>query len=425
MAKEIPRAFKNRQATNDLVAWLHTQFEGLPTFPTLAATASENQQLGLNILGHFCYPSGLQQSVKSIVRSLSEVNIPVQRRDVPAHYQVDGSDHADYLDFETYDVTLIHAQPHPNLDIPYEDVSYNQAGLTARPDVYRIGYWYWELEDVPTTWKDAAESVDELWAPTKFIADAMRKDLSATITPMSPGVKLGEVETVERSSIGVGKDEFMFLYMFDVKSFLMRKNPLAVIEAFKRAFRKDDRAKLVIKVSSGSRDPKGFALLKKKAEEVNAILIDKVLSRERSYGLIDACDSYVSLHRSEGFGLTMAEAMLMGKPVIGTAYSGNMDFMTESTSLLVDYSLIPCQSYVHKNFNEHKWADPSVDHAAECMRWVYNHQDEAKAMGDRAKVYATDVLSPKVSGERMKARLQEIYAMRNHRRESSLEKKAA
>ncbi|MCA9067339.1 MAG: glycosyltransferase, partial [Planctomycetaceae bacterium] len=381
--KRFPQAFKTRQGTNDLVAWLHTQFEDLPTFPTLAATASENQQLGLNVLGHFCYPSGLQQSVKSIVRSLHEVNVPVQRRDVPAHYKVDGSDHAEYLDFETYDVTLIHAQPHPNVEMPYEDVSYNQAGLEPRADVYRIGYWYWELEDVPSTWKAAAESVDELWAPTKFIADAMRKDLSIKITPMTPGMELGEVEKVDRESFGVGKDEFMFLYMFDVKSFLMRKNPMAVIEAFKRAFRKDDRVKLVIKVSSGDRDPKGFGLLKKKAEEVDAIIIDKVLSRGKSYGLIDACDCYTSLHRSEGLGLTMAEAMMMSKPVIGTRYSGNVDFMSDSTSLLVDYELVPCQHYVHNNYQDHKWADPSVDHSAECMRWVYKNQEEGKAMGER------------------------------------------
>src|SRR5436305_7216483 len=120
-----------------------------------------------------------------------------------------------------------------------------------------------------------------------------------------------------------------------------RKNPLGLFAAFAQAFRRDDKAVLVLKVSRGRRYPREFARLTAAARKIGAIVIDEILPRDEANGLLAACDCYVSLHRSEGLGLTLAEAMLLGKPVIATNYSGNLDFMTPATSRLVDYRLVP------------------------------------------------------------------------------------
>jgi glycosyltransferase involved in cell wall biosynthesis len=171
----------------------------------------------------------------------------------------------------------------------------------------------------------------------------------------------------------------------------------------------------LIKVSSGLLNSEEFSRLKSRAQEAGVMVMDEVLSREKSYGLIEACDCYVSLHRSEGLGLTMAEAMLMAKPVIATAYSGNLDFMNPSNAMLVDYQLRQlrgtCADYVFQVYKEHAyWANPSVDHAAVWMRWAFEHQEEAKVLGIKAREHAEQVLSPKAAGRRLKARLEEIHA---------------
>jgi glycosyltransferase involved in cell wall biosynthesis len=159
--------------------------------------------------------------------------------------------------------------------------------------------------------------------------------------------------------------------------------------------------------------PEEIQRLKEAAKKANVILVDEVLPREKAYGLIEACDCYVSLHRSEGLGLTMAEAMLLAKPVVATRYSGNLDFMEPSHSLLVDYELQQIEGhspeYVSKFYQgDAFWANPSIEHAAHAMRWMYEHPEEAKAMGLLAKEHAERVLSPKAAGHRLKDRLDEI-----------------
>ncbi len=148
------------------------------------------------------------------------------------------------------------------------------------------------------------------------------------------------------------------------------------------------------------------------ARRAGVQVINATLPRAEVLGLIQCCDCYVSLHRSEGFGLTMAEAMLMGKPVIATAYSGNIDFMSMQDSLLVGYDLIPLERDYMPYKKGWLWANPHVAEAAEQMRWVYEQADEAKALGERAKLSAGRVLSLEAAGRRMANRLREIHEIR-------------
>jgi glycosyltransferase involved in cell wall biosynthesis len=184
-----------------------------------------------------------------------------------------------------------------------------------------------------------------------------------------------------------------------------RKNPLGLIRAFKLAFASMPKAKLVLKVSRAINYPEEIKLLRDAIDGANIYLDISDMTREQVTALMNSCDCYVSLHRAEGLGLTIAEAMLLGKPVIATAYSGNLDFMDADTSLLVKYNLVELdQDYLPYQKGWH-WADPDVNDAAEKMRWVYENPASAKLLGEAAKLKLNDLLSPKRAGERMVARL--------------------
>jgi glycosyltransferase involved in cell wall biosynthesis len=358
------------------------------------------EKMGVNILAHFCYPSGLGEAAKSNVRALHHVGIPTACRDVPTELRADRPGRRNYLDLERFDTTLVHVPPEP----PVRN-GYSNAGLAKRPGVRRIAVWYWELESVPHTWVEQARDLHEIWAPTRFIGRAMRAVMPVPVVDMLPGVELGAFHPLSRRSLGLPEDRVLFLFLFDMCSIMERKNPLGLIRAFRKAFRGDDRAALAIKVTRGDFYPEDLRRLEEEARSAGALVIDRILSREEAYGLIAACDCYVSLHRSEGFGLTMAEAMLMGKPVIATGYSGNLDFMTPSNSRLVDYTRIAIAERLPIYRQGCVWADPSTEQAAAWMRWVYANPEEAKALGERARTETRQLLSLEAAGRRMAQRL--------------------
>jgi glycosyltransferase involved in cell wall biosynthesis len=198
--------------------------------------------------------------------------------------------------------------------------------------------------------------------------------------------------------------------MFDLHSQLHRKNPLSTIRAFQKAFRKDDAVTLVIKATGGDVHTADLAALRQMCTAEKVILVEGRMSRARAYGMIALCDCFISLHRSEGFGLGLAEAMLMGKPVIGTGYSGNLDFMSRENSMLVDYQLVEIEEdrpiYTRGNF----WAEPSVDHAAFYLRYVYENRREVAARAAQVQPALREKLSLQSAGRRMADRLSQIAA---------------
>ncbi len=375
----------------------------LPT--SVASSAADG--LGLNVLGHFCHVSGQREALLTVVRALQRAGVATSCRDVPAFYATDLRERDQALGLEPYDCTLLQMAPEPFLHDCYA-----RSGLAPRPGTYRIAQWYWELEVVPRRWARHARLIDEVWAPTRFIADAMRRALPMPVTDMPPGVELGPVAPLGRGHFGLPADRFLFLFVFDMRSILERKNPLAIVRAFRRAFRPDEPVALAFKVTHGDKDAAGLELLRREAGSVGALVLDRMMSRQEVNALLNCCDCYVSLHRSEGYGLTMAEAMLLGKPVIATGYSGNLDFMTPQNSLLVDYAHVPVGPEVPHYRAGGTWAEPSVEHAAHWMRWVVDHPDQARALGGRARVETERLLSLEAAGKRMRRRLEEIQARR-------------
>ncbi|MFN2475815.1 MAG: glycosyltransferase family 4 protein [Chthoniobacterales bacterium] len=358
---------------------------------------------GVNILSHFCYPSGIQQAAMWTKVALERAGLVTSCRDVPAGIKTTLSPRKDWLGLEVFPITVITVAP-----TPYFTTAYERSGWYRRPGVYRIAYWAWELETIPEEWVAMLPLLDEIWTPTEFVAAAMRTRMDVPVHRMLPGVKVPNVEPVSKTDLGIPEDHCVFLFMFDMFSAFERKNPLAVIRAFRQAFRRQEKATLLLKTTASSPNRDDAERLQAAADDAGILLITQLLSREQAYGYLAMCDCYVSLHRSEGFGLGMAEAMLLGKPVIATGYSGNRDFMHEHNSYLVDFEMAEVQEAGPIYTRGARWAEPSVDHAAKLMRQVFDNQADAKALGARAQAELREKLSLRAAGERMAARLREI-----------------
>jgi len=271
----------------------------------------------------------------------------------------------------------------------------------------RIGIWGWETNSIPARWARAFTLVDEIWVYSHFMATNIGAATSKPVIALPPPVQR-PATPAEPVRLGVPQG-YLFLFAFDYLSTIQRKNPVGLIDAFKRAFAPDEGPQLLIKTINAPLRPLAEeAVLWAAHGREDIHVIDRSLSAGERDGLMAACDCYVSLHRSEGFGLTMAEAMAIGKPVIATGYSGNVDFMRAANSHLVDYEIglvgPECEIYPADG----EWAQPSVAHAAELMRRVVARPEEAAALGARAAQDIARELSPQATGAAMRARLEAL-----------------
>ncbi|MFK5600322.1 glycosyltransferase [Methylobacterium sp. HMF5984] len=413
--KCFPMAMTDESSARALLDHLATHASGLSFLPRGWVEARRKGTLakdivahGINILGHFAYPSGLRISTESLVEGLRENGIAASLRNVPVSTATDDPTGHHFQGLEFYDTTLIHVQPEPLFDEVYK-----LAGLLPRHEkTYRIGYWYWEFGEVPESWNRASLQCDEIWTATKFIADGLRRHYRQPIYVLTPGIEMPVFDRMPRNRFQIPDDEFVFVFVFHMTSIMDRKNPLGLIEAFKQAFNSTDKARLVIKTSFGAGYPKSMDALKTAAEESKIDIIDAVFTRDETLSLIDCGDAYVSLHRSEGLGLTMAEAMLLGKPVIATRYSGNCEFMDDNNSLLVDYEEVQLDRDIDPYKAGLRWAEPSIEHAAVLMRKLYEQPEIARAVGARAKDDLERRLSYSTTGRAVAERLGEINAMK-------------
>lgn len=358
----------------------------------------------INLLGHFKYDSGLQEEVLQQAAALNDLGYRTFLRDVPVSYPRDPADGGRFTDPEAGGVTVVKL----GAQLPLDE-AYRRAGLHPRPGVYRIVCWSWELEDFPREAVERAGLADEVWAVSEFCAESIRRAMPGTPVFAMPTVAAAHVfEPKPRAHFGLPDDRFLFLFLFDMASGMERKNPLGLIAAFRRAFPAGEPVHLAIKVSRGHAHPAEFAELRRAADAAGVTLIDRILPRAEVQALLATCDSYVSLHRSEGLGLTMAEAMLLGKPTVGTAYSGNLDFMTDDNSFLVRYERVKLARDYPPYPRGCVWAEPSVEHAAEQMRRVFADRAGAAAVAARGRATVAAVLSREAAAKRMAARLAEI-----------------
>lgn len=276
-------------------------------------------------------------------------------------------------------------------------------------DRYNIGYWAWELSRFPHAWRSALQLVDEVWAPSRFIEQAIADATSSPVIRMPLAVEFPEPDGMTRESFGLPEDRFLFLFFFDFTSYVHRKNPEGAIRAFLQAFPDVDDARvgIVIKMNGMDLRPQEHQAFIQSIDcgDPRIILMDKVLTDRETKSLVKLCDCFLSLHRSEGFGRGLAEAMYLGKPVIATGYSGNLDFTNAHNSCLVDYRLIPVREHEYPFAKGQKWADPDIEHAVWFMKRVVNEPHYAKIIGMHAADFIKANHSSRAVGEKYRGRL--------------------
>jgi len=357
---------------------------------------------GVNVVGHFRSELGIGEAARQMLTALDAVEVPalpVRATTVPLSRQghvFRASDHRD----ASFPVNLICI----NADMLPDFAA--KAGASFFAERHSIGLWFWEVSRFPATWQGSFELLDEVWAPSAHVAEALAPVSPVPVVPVRVPVQMPPIMPRSRADMGL-PEGFVFLFSFDYLSVFERKNPLAVVDAFVRAFPDHEQGpSLVLKCINAEHDPASHARLLARAREHERVqVIDRYLDTADKDTLMASCDCYVSLHRSEGLGLTIAEAMYLGKPVIATGYSGNLDFMTPVNSLLVEHTLVPIGPGSPPYPPDGEWAEPDVDHAATLMRWVVEERGGAAALGARAAVDIRRTHSPTAAGELIRDRL--------------------
>jgi glycosyltransferase involved in cell wall biosynthesis len=367
--------------------------------------------LAVRLTGYLGHTLGLGAAARGYVQALGTAGVPVSTVTVPLHhlalpvaleesYGRHGFEDVVQDGGHGFEIVAVNADELPSF------VERLGEDYFEGP---RIGIWGWETNSIPQRWQRAFALVQEVWVYSRFMAENIGAVAPVPVIALPPPVQR-PTEPVEPLRLGV-PEGFLFLFVFDYLSTVQRKNPVGLIEAFKRAFAPGEGPRLLIKTINGPLRPLSEEEVLWAADGREDIhVIDRSLSGAELNGLMAASDCYVSLHRAEGFGLTLAEAMAIGKPTIATGYSGNVDFMDEQNSYLVDYEIgrvgPECEIYPP----EGEWANPSVEHAAELMRSVYSDRAEAALRGAQAALDIERKLSPEATGAAMRERLRQLAA---------------
>jgi glycosyltransferase involved in cell wall biosynthesis len=378
----------------------------------MASTGSaEDPRLGVNVIGFLDDTLGLAQAARLYIAALRAADVPVTTTAITP----DGPDGSG-----GNTITRYGNRPHDELSIPFEPavnlaclngdrlvaLARARGGdmLARRPT---IGQWAWETNVLPSSWFPAFRHLEEIWVFSSFVAENLGRLSPVPVVVIPMAVTLPDRSGIE---VPIARDErFMFLFTFDFLSTLRRKNAFGVIDAFTRAFAPGEGPRLLLKTINGRLRPEVENELRRKiAEHPDIDLIDTYLEPAQNTALLACADCYVSLHRSEGFGLTLAESMAVGTPVIATGYSGNTDFTTPHNSYLVDWTPTHvgpgCEIYPAEGI----WAEPDLDHAADLMRRVWQRPEEARAKSERARLDIHRLYAPEAVGRLARARLERL-----------------
>ncbi len=382
----LPIAPRDRQAQPSLVT---------TTTPVMASANGHGATLagspcrphGVNVVGALRSVSGLGEFARRIIAALDAADVAV------AAVQIEGLPAPYHPSLDRTIVTAASAPYDTNLICVNGDcwqVIVEELGHEFFEGRRSIGIWFWEVADgLPDNWPLAARWLDEVWVMSEFVAEALRERLSVPVVVVpapTPGSdrNRGPLPFV-RSRYAIPDRDFLFCFMFDFLSTAARKNPLGTIDAFRRAFGPDAGATLLLKSINGF-DVGGIAdrVRLEASRHPKIVFVDEVVSVAERDAFVGGCDCYVSLHRSEGLGLSVAEAMALGKPVIATRYGGTLEFTTDQNAYLVDYVTVGIDDGEGVYPVGATWADPSIAQASKLMRHVFEHRDEAAARGLRA-----------------------------------------
>jgi glycosyltransferase involved in cell wall biosynthesis/SAM-dependent methyltransferase len=340
---------------------------------------------GVNVVGFFKGEFGQGEAARRLVSALERAGIPL------ATVTYDRIPHRQAHPFEaragepTYPVNLLCLNAEHLLYFTRGD------GRELLRGRYSVGLWFWETSRFPRELRPALDFVDEVWVASPFVAETISNETAKPVLTFPLPVIVPELSALTRADLQIPDDAFVFAYVFDFFSTIQRKNPLGLIEAYKRAFPEPDGTLLYLKTINGDRSADDLARVRAAiGDRPDIRLEDGYVETERLTALSALCDCYVSLHRSEGFGLTIAEAMAFGKPAIATGYGGNLAFMDDDSGYLVPYRLTSLEERVGPYPAGTIWADPDLDEAAKLMRRVFENREEAAEHGRRGREAVTE-----------------------------------
>jgi glycosyltransferase involved in cell wall biosynthesis len=358
----------------------------------------------VELAGYLDAAVGVGEAARRYVAALRSAGVPVLDRDVP----LPGRDAAntelvDGLRPTADEISFNLLCLNPEQMVPF----LNGPDAPPRNGRITIGIWSWEVDVLPPGWREAGAYVTEVWTYSRFGADLIGAGVDIPVLGFPPPVSEPPASSQLPPQLPEG---FRVLVMFDFLSTLERKNPLGAIEAYRRAFEPGDGAVLVIKSVNGQHRPERMAELLAAVEgRSDILLIDRTMSGAERDALIATCDCYLSLHRSEGHGLPLAEAMALCKPVVATAFGGNMEFMSEANAYPVAWAPTPVGDGVEHYPANASWAEPDVENASQLLQAVHRDPEEARNRAQRGRRDIQALLASEVVGARMRGRLQELH----------------
>jgi glycosyltransferase involved in cell wall biosynthesis len=363
-------------------------------------------KVGLNLAGFFRADLGIGESVRCAARAADAAGLPLACVDLKLHCKNPLSDNS-------FAARLQEENPHPvnvfHLDAPASRDIDHHHGAAFRAGKYNIGYWAWELPEFPDTWVPFAGYFDEIWAPSYFAAGAIAEKLAVPVLAMPHAIAFARPQGDFRPKFGLPANRFLFLFLYDLNSYSERKNPAAVLEAYRLSGLAGRDVGLVIKVHNVAGNEADFERLRAAAAALpGTILLTQTLSRQEIYELESACDCFVSLHRAEGFGLAVAECMYLGKPVISTDWSATAEFVHAGNGCPVRWQPATLERSHGPYAKGQTWAEPDVGHAAEWMQRLVKDRTLGPTLGAAARATMEERFSPAAIGARYRRRLEAI-----------------
>jgi glycosyltransferase involved in cell wall biosynthesis len=366
--------------------------------------ARETYPMGINLIGSFSQDSGLGQSCRLTAKEIERSGIPHAFIDFAPTAQLNRDNHEfdDRLSSEyTYGINLFHINMH----------EFHKAWQILPEEAwkghYNIAFWLWEMQEFPEEWVPMIHQLDEIWTPAEFVSEAVRRVTDKPVLTVPYTVEAPYEEAFDRNHFHLPEDRFLYLMLFDSNSISERKNPYGVIEAYKQAFTPEDNTGLVIKI--GNAGEKELEELRESLAGYNVYFVREMLPKKEVNSLIRCCNVYVSLHRSEGYGLVLAEAMMMGVPTIATNYSANTEFQDDTRACMIPYTLRQVGKDLYPYKKEYFWAVPDTARAAQAMRKLYEDREFYAMIRKNAYDYmhAEERISEPVNI--LKKRTEEIY----------------
>jgi len=383
----------------------------------------------INVIGYLNGSAGIAVNARNFIDVFREANIPFvttslsSTTDKENHNYISAPNHAyptnlrrdcskDFrktpkIQGEEFKTPVINLFCIPTGEIPNVAMNWGWKNLKKS---YNISVWFWETDVIPDRLQIPFDYLDELWVSSPYMQEVLAKHTSLKISyipsPIIPGAAFKADALASSSDLSLPESTFLFYFIYDFYSNFDRKNPLAIISSFLKAFPKNENVSLMIKTMNGDKFPSQMALMQDAICGDSRIkLINRYITKDEKDALMHRCNCYVSLHRSEGLGLTMGEAMILGKPVIATGYSGNLDFMNESNSFLCSYEMAKVGKDNLYFFPENgSWAEPNREDAIRLMRYVYENQEEAAQIGAKAKQHILENYNLQSIGSAVKDR---------------------